>query len=147
MPLPSAILPSLSLKFHVHLEQARTAALNSLHLSIAVHCPPEPLGQLVAVPELALLRLHVAQLASGTATHEAVGLRRGAAAGTAAAAHHRAMLAGFLAVLGEGLGEGLGGRGGVDLRSVVDFCFGRLDSGLGFSYTGEFLRERRTLRD
>lgn len=112
------------------LEQARTAALDSLHLGVAVDRPSEPLRQLVAVPEFALLRVHASHLASRTAAHEAVGLRRGAAAGAAAAAaHHRTMLAGFLAVLGEGLGEGFGGGGGVDLGSVVDFCGWKVRSG------------------
>ena len=36
------------------------------------------------------------------------------------------MLAGFLAVGGEGLGEGLGGGGGVDFGCVVDFWEGVL---------------------
>lgn len=56
------------------LEQARASTLNSLHLRLAVHRPPEPLRQLVAVPELALLRLHAAKLSRSTTTNTAVGL-------------------------------------------------------------------------
>ena len=55
-----------------HLEQARASTLNSLHLGLAVHRPPEPLGQLVAVPELAILRLHAAELSGRAAADSAV---------------------------------------------------------------------------
>jgi hypothetical protein len=95
-----------------HLKQARASTLNSLHLRLTVHRPPEPLRQLIAVPELALLRLHTSQLPRSTTTNTAVGLEttgRKSLGSGAAAAHHGAVLAGFLAVGGEGLGEGLGG--------------------------------------
>jgi hypothetical protein len=48
----------------------------------------------------------------------------------AVVAHHGAVLAGFLAVGGEGLGERLGGGRGVYLGGVVDFC-GGLVFGIG----------------
>jgi hypothetical protein len=96
-----------------HLEQARASTLNSLHLRLAVHRPPEALGQLIAIPELAFLGLHAAQLSRSAATDAAESLRRSprssAAAAGAVAAHHGAVLAGFLAVGCEGFGEGLGG--------------------------------------
>jgi hypothetical protein len=62
-------------------------------------------------------------LSRGATADATVGLetRRGSLGRSGAAAHHGAVLAGFLAVGGEGLGEGLGGRGGVDLGRVVDF--------------------------
>lgn len=105
------------------LEQARTSTLNSLHLRLAVQSPPEPLRELVAIPNLSLLRLHASELASRAAADGTVRLRRARRSGAAAAAaaHHGAMLAGLLAILGERLGERLGGRGGVDLGCVVDF--------------------------
>lgn len=141
-PILKYFLPSLSFpSSHTSLEQARTTALDRLHLGVAVHRPSEPLRQLVAVPELALFRVNASHLAARTAAHEAVGLRRRAAGGAAAAAHHRAMLAGFLAVLGERLGEGLGGRGGVDLGSVVDFCGWKIRSGCGFLWIEGILQE------
>lgn len=120
------------------LNQARTTALNSLHLRLAEQCPPEPLRQLIAVPELALLRLHAAELAARAASHGACGLRTraAAAAATTAAAHHRTMLVGLLPVLGEGLGQGFGWRGRVDLGSVVDFWTGDEVSGSVSLLTG-----------
>lgn len=92
-----------------HLEHARASTLNGLHLRLAVHRPPEPLGQLVAVPELALLGLHAAELSRGAAADAPVRLETRRRSLGSAAAHHGAVLAGFLAVGGEGLGEGLGG--------------------------------------
>lgn len=109
--------------FPWRLEQAGTSTLNSLHLRLAVQSPPEPLRELVAIPNLSLLRLHASELASRAAADGTVRLRRARRSGAAAAAaaHHGAMLAGLLAILGERLGERLGGRGGVDLGCVVDF--------------------------
>ena len=83
------------------LEHARTTALNRLHLRLGERRPPEPLGQLVAVPELSLLRLHAAQLSCGAAADCAVSLSESYGGSTAAAAvvaHHGTVLAGFLAV-------------------------------------------------
>jgi hypothetical protein len=123
MPLPKLLHFCSSTRS----EQARSSALNSLHLRLAVHRPPEPLRQLVAVPELALLRLHAAQLSRSAAADSAERLRgclRRAAVAVAVAAHHGAVLAGFLAIGGEGFREGLGGRGRVDLGCVVDFWEG-----------------------
>lgn len=124
---PASLPPSLP-PFHCSLtpsEQTRPSTLNRLHLRIAKHRPPEPLRQLVAIPELALLRRHAAELAPAAASDRAVGLAgccgRSLCAAVVAAAHHGAVLGGFLAVGGEGLGEGFGGRGGVDLGGVVDF--------------------------
>jgi len=106
-----------------HLKHARASTLNSLHLRLAVHRPPEPLRQLVAVPELALLGLHAAELSRGATADATVGLenRRGSLGRSGAAAHHGAVLAGFLAVGGEGFGEDRGGGGWVDFGGVVDF--------------------------
>lgn len=75
---PSQIEPANPLhttKILSRLEQARAAALNSLHLSLGESRPPEPLGQLVAIPHLALLWLHAAQHSCGTASNRAVGRR------------------------------------------------------------------------
>jgi hypothetical protein len=52
-------------------EQTRPSTLNSLHLRITVHRPPEPNRQLIAVPELALFRLHAAQLPRSAAANSA----------------------------------------------------------------------------
>lgn len=124
------IIPSHPLTFShpARSEQARASALDRLHLRIAVHRPPEPLGQLVTIPELALLRRHSSQLPSALAANRTVSscLGRGlcCAAAAAAVAHHGAVLGCLLAVGGEGLGERGGGRGGVHLGCVVDFWEG-----------------------
>lgn len=121
---PSHRSPHLISSRKPHLGQARASTLNRLHLRLAVHRPPKPLGQLVAVPELAVLRLHTAQLPRRAAANSAKSLGRSlrsCAVAAAVVAHHGAVLAGFLAVGGEGLGERLGGGGGVDLGGVVDF--------------------------
>jgi hypothetical protein len=103
---------SPSLHLSSHLKQTRASALNSLHLGLAVHRPPETLRQLIAIPELAVLGLHAAQLSRSAAADTTKSLRRSlgssAAAAGVVAAHHGAVLAGFLAVGGEGLGEGFG---------------------------------------
>lgn len=117
-----------------HLKHARASTLNSLHLRLAVHRPPEPLRQLVAVPELALLGLHAAELSRGAAANTTVWLETRRRSLGSAAAHHGAVLAGFLAVGGERFGEGLGGGGWVDFGCVVDF--------LGGIVSGWVLRER-----
>jgi hypothetical protein len=61
---------------HPHLEQARAAALNGLHLGLGESRPPEPLRELVAVPNLALLRLDTAQHPRGATSNSAVDLSR-----------------------------------------------------------------------
>lgn len=83
----------------LHSEHAGTTALNSLHLRFCERRPPEPLRQLVTVPELALLRLHAAQLSGGAAADRTVSLP-GSLGSCAAvvAAHHGTVLACFLAV-------------------------------------------------
>jgi hypothetical protein len=78
-----------------HLKQTRASTLNSLHLRLTVHRPSEPLRQLIAVPELALLGLHAAQLSRSTTTNTTVGLetirRKSLGSRAAAAAHHGAV--------------------------------------------------------
>lgn len=127
-------------------EQTRASTLNSLHLRLAVHRPPEPLRQLAAVPELAVLGLHAAQLPCSAAADSSESLgRRLRGAVVAVVAHHGAVLAGFLAVGGEGLGERLGGGGGVDLGGVVDFWEGVLVDG-GLFGVGRLVGRRGSLR-
>jgi hypothetical protein len=60
-----------STRISIPSEQTRASTLNSLHLRITVHRPSEPNRQLVAVPELALFRLHAAQLPRRAAANSA----------------------------------------------------------------------------
>lgn len=93
---------------------AGSTGLNGLNLGIRPRQPVEPLWELGAVKELALLGLHGAQGSARAAANGALG-----EGGTA----ERAVLLGLGAVVREGVRECPGGRGRVRTRRVVDgFC-------------------------
>ena len=111
-------------------EQGSAAALEGLNLGLGDGGAPEAGGQLVAVKVDALRGLDGAQVGAGGAADAGVGggldgLAEGAELlSVVAVGAEGAVGGGLLVVLGEVLGEGVGGRGRVRMGRVVDGCWG-----------------------
>lgn len=102
-------------------KHASASTLNSLNLRLTPSRPSKPSRQLVPVEELALGRLDRAQRRAGVGA-DCTSVRERWRLGLLPA--QRAVLLCFLAVLGEGVGELVGGRGWVRVGRVVDLWGG-----------------------